>query len=464
MRNADGEQLIPFEVALQLADRAVFAKTGKHLRNIDIAVLRGALLSQKYDDIADEIGYAPEYLKHDVGPKLWQLLSLSLGEKVNKNNLMAVLARQKQYLSQETSIFTESPVVAPSWAFKLPIGSIDLDSSVYIERTEAENLCYREITRSGALIRIKAPAQMGKTSLMVRILDRARQQEIQYHTVPLSLDRADKEAFSNLDRFLRWFCAAVTRKLQLSHSVEDYWSDTFGSKSNCTAYFEDCLLSTLNAPLVLALDRVDEIFLHPEIADDFFALLRSWYEEAAYGDSGNPLWRNLRLIIVHSTEVYIPLEINQSPFNVGLAIELQPFTASQVKALSQRYGLSLTANEIERLMELIAGHPYLVQQAFYHLVKGDLTFSGLLETATTDAGIYGNHLHRYLACFQEHPQLAEAFDRVIQAEESFYLDRILAFKLHSMGLVKLQGDRILPSCALYQTYFHRNRGAMLPTG
>jgi hypothetical protein len=111
---------------------------------------------------------------------------------------------------------------------------------------------------------------MGKTSLMVRILDRARQQEIQYHTVPLSLDRADREAFSNLDRFLRWFCAAVTRKLQLTHSVEDYWSDTFGSKSNCTAYFEDCLLSTLNAPLVLALDRVDEIFLHPEIADDFF--------------------------------------------------------------------------------------------------------------------------------------------------------------------------------------------------
>jgi hypothetical protein len=82
MRNANGEQLIPFEIALQLVDRAVFAKTGKHLRNIDIAVLRGALLNQKYDDIADAIGYAPEYLKHDVGPKLWQLLSLSLGEKV----------------------------------------------------------------------------------------------------------------------------------------------------------------------------------------------------------------------------------------------------------------------------------------------------------------------------------------------------------------------------------------------
>jgi hypothetical protein len=31
------------------------------------------------------------------------------------------------------------------------------------------------------------------------------------------------------------------------------------------------------------LDHIDEVFLHPEIADDFFSLLRSWYEEAAYG-------------------------------------------------------------------------------------------------------------------------------------------------------------------------------------
>ena len=86
--------LIPFEIALKIADSAVFARTARHLRNIEVAVLRGALQGQKYDQIADEYDYAPEYIKHDVGPKLWQLLSSSLGEKVSKTNLMAVLAQQ----------------------------------------------------------------------------------------------------------------------------------------------------------------------------------------------------------------------------------------------------------------------------------------------------------------------------------------------------------------------------------
>ncbi len=45
----------------------------------------------------------------------------------------------------------------------------------------------------------------------------------------------------------------------------------------------------------------------------------------------NPDWQRLRLIIVHSKEVYIPLNINQSPFNVGLGIELPEFNLEQVK-------------------------------------------------------------------------------------------------------------------------------------
>ncbi|MEA5628330.1 AAA-like domain-containing protein [Nostoc sp. UHCC 0251] len=62
--------------------------------------------------------------------------------------------------------------------------------------------------------------------------------------------------------------------------------------------------------------------------------MRSWYEEAVYGDSRNPLWQNLRLIIVHSPEVYILLDLNKSPFNVGLAIELQIFIPKR-KTLAQ---------------------------------------------------------------------------------------------------------------------------------
>ncbi|MBF2008344.1 MAG: AAA-like domain-containing protein [Chlorogloeopsis fritschii C42_A2020_084] len=457
MTNPSPEQPLSFELALKVADAAVFAKTSRHLKNIEIAVLRGAWLGQKYDEIATASGYAPEYIKHDVGPKLWQTLSLSLGEKVSKSNLMAILAQQNRQEKNEEKQNNVSTKISSD--LEPPVGLIPLDSAFYIERPPIESRCYEEITRLGALIRIKAPSQMGKTSLMVRMLAHTKQHHPysgdipRTYTVALNLQQADRAVFNDLDKFLRWFCASITRKLHLPHQVEDYWSETFGSKSNCTAYFEDCLLPDVNGVLVLALDQVDEVFLHPEIADDFFTLLRSWYEEAAYGDSGNSLWQNLRLIIVHSTEVYIPLDINKSPFNVGLAIELQTFTQEQVIDLAQRYGLNLLERELSALMELVSGHPYLVQQALYHLAQRDISLNQLVQTAPTDAGIYSNHLHRHLRILQEHPQLAMTYNQVLKSSIPIEIEQLLAFKLHSMGLVTLQGNQVIPSCGLYCRYF-----------
>jgi hypothetical protein len=463
-----GEQPVSFEIALKVTDAAVYAKTARHLRNIEIAVLQGAWQGQKYDQIAADQGYAPEYIKHDVGPKLWQLLSFSFGEKVSKSNLVAVIAQHTHSTEEAITSPDASPVaVSPSLIrpngavtdWESPVGLIPLDSRFYIDRPPVESRCYEEILRPGALIRIKAPSQMGKTSLMVRILAQAKHHRIgsdasDMRTVPLSLQQADKAAFSDLDRFLRWFCAALTRKLQLTHRVEDYWSDTFGSKSNCTAYLEDCLLPEMNGVLIIALDPIDQVFLHPEIADDFFALLRSWYEEAAYGESGNPLWQNLRLIIVHSTEVYIPLDINKSPFNVGLPIELHEFTPEQVWELAQRYNLTLTPSDLTALMHLIGGHPCLVQQALCRLARQELDLPHLLQTAPTDAGIYHNALHRHLSNLQEHPELAIAFHQLVKSPHPLELDQLIAFKLRSMGLVRFEGNQVTPSCELYRQYFN----------
>ncbi|WOB44927.1 hypothetical protein HNI00_18560 [Thermoleptolyngbya oregonensis NK1-22] len=477
-RASSGNQPILFETALQAADAAVLAAASRHLKNIEVAVLKGAWHGFKYDEIAEETGYTPEYIKHDVGPKLWQLLSSSLGERVSKTNLVAVLS-QRAAQSNGSAVLQNGATPLPSTADRSaiappdqaptqastvrpqdldpPVGLVALNSPVYVDRPPSETRCYDEILRPGALIRIKAPSQMGKTSLMVRVLEQARRLseggDRPIHTVALSLQQADSQALNDLDGFLRWFCALITRKLRLPHRVEEYWSPTFGSKGNCTAYFEDCLLPDLNAPLVLALDRVDDVFLHPQIAHDFFALLRAWYEEAAYGDSGNPLWQHLRLVIVHSTEVYLPLDINQSPFNVGLAVELQEFTPAQVTDLAQRYGLSLAAADLQQLQELVGGHPYLVHRAIYHLARQDLTLDEFWQTAPTDSGIYANHLHRLLRQLQEHPDLAATFDQVAKSSAPVEVDQMQAFKLRSMGLVHLHGNRVALSYGLYRRYF-----------
>ncbi|NET61831.1 MAG: hypothetical protein F6K47_38655 [Symploca sp. SIO2E6] len=211
-------------------------------------------------------------------------------------------------------------------------------------------------------------------------------------------------------------------------------------------------------PLVLGLDEVDRVFPHRQVADDFFALLRFWYESARYGDFSSELWEKLRLVVVHSTEVYVPLDINHSPFNVGKNVELREFQVAQVQDLARRYGLNWTDTQIELLMSLVGGHPYLVRKAFYHLRRQDLTLEELLQLAPTDAGIYGDHLRRHLLNLQHYPQLGTALRRVVSKDSSVELESKLKFKLDSMGLVKLEGNEVIPRCDLYRHYFQIHLG------
>ncbi|NET36282.1 MAG: TIR domain-containing protein [Cyanothece sp. SIO1E1] len=349
--------------------------------------------------------------------------------------------------SSNTQIPSPLPVAEP----ELPNGRVHVDSAFYVERVPNEAQCYREILRPGALIRIKAPRQMGKTSLMARILARAKEQG--YRTVNLSFQHADESIFASLSQLLQWFCARVARKLSLSYQISDHWTDTYGSKDNCTIYFEDHLLSQAENPLVLGLDEVDRVFQHPSIADDFFGLLRAWYEEAGYGHGGGHSWEKLRLIVVHSTEVYIPLDINQSPFNVGMPIELLEFDLDQVYYLAQRHGLDWQMPQVHQLMQIVGGHPYLVRLALYHIAQKQLTLQQLPEIAPTEAGIYGDHLRRHLWNLQKHPELATALSQVVTMDQPVELASILAFKLHSLGLVHLHGNGVTPRFELYRQYF-----------
>ncbi len=329
-----------------------------------------------------------------------------------------------------------------------PNGAVPLGSPFYLERIPVEAQIDREIRKPGALVRIKAPREMGKTSLLLRILDTAK--NLGYHTVSLNIEQVDDAILSDLDRFLRWLCANVARQLQLQPKLDEYWDEDLGSKISCTAYFQDYLLAAINTPLILAFDEVNQIFEHPHIAKDFFPLLRSWYEEA----KTLPIWQKLRPIVVHSTEIYIPLQLNQSPFNVGLPIQLNTFSSAEVQQLAQRYGIDWEdESQAGQLMELVGGHPALINIAFYHLQRGDLTLPQLLKTAPTATGIYNHHLQRHWATLAEQPELARALDRVMSADRPVTLAPIVAYKLNSLGLIERSGDTAIPGCQLYQQAF-----------
>jgi AAA-like domain len=431
--------------ALELVHRILEPKRLSYIQEL---VFLQSWTGKIYREIAADSGYDLDYIK-EVGSQLWSALSDALGEKVSKKNVRLVLA---SYSVATGKLEVGSPQLVPRMldSLEFPSDAVPLQSKLYIERPPVEERAFAEVNRPGSLTRIKAPRQMGKTSLVLRILAHAKQNGLR--PVMVNFQQAENPVLSDLSRFLRWFCVYVGQRLNLPSRLDEFWDEEVGSKVSCTTYFQQYLLQSIDSPVVLALDEVNRIFEYPDLAQEFLPLLRAWHEEAAEQE----IWQKLRIVIVHSTEIYVPLKLSQSPFNVGLPIQLQEFDLAQVHKLAQCYGLDddgIEASDLQPLLELVGGHPHLVQLALYWLRQRDVSPVQLLEEAATQAGIYRDHLLRHLSILSQNPELWSAYRLVVHDHEWVQLEAIATYRLESMGLVKVNGNRVTPSCELYRRYF-----------
>jgi hypothetical protein len=346
-------------------------------------------------------------------------------------------------------------------------GQIPLDSVFYIDRPILESLCYEAIQQPGASINIRAPKQMGKTSLMTRIL--AYASSLGARTVSVSLQLADAEILQNPERFLQWFCARVSKQLDLPNAIANFWDNSLGSKSNATDYFEDVILANLdreawatrlgaaspreNRPLVIAIDELNQLFAYPDIASEFLQLLRTWSEQAKEGDADINPWHKLRLVTVHSTEILMPPSINPSLLNTGLVIELPEFTPAQVQDLANRCEQEITAPQIQRLIAMLGGHPYRLELAFYYLQQQTITLEELLENSASTAAIYADHLEHQWWNLQRYPNLLPSFTEIVRQSSPVDCEAVQASQLHKMGLVHLHGLQASLACELFRPFF-----------
>ncbi|RUS94643.1 hypothetical protein DSM106972_092800 [Dulcicalothrix desertica PCC 7102] len=330
------------------------------------------------------------------------------------------------------------------------------DTDFYLERSSFEHRCYEAILQPGCVIRIKAPWHMGKTSLINKIIYHAKKQG--YLTVLLKFSPEDTE--TSLDQFLRWFCACISKhlneselKIPLSSNLNDYWDNTYGSKYNCTHFFEENLLQKIpeNSILLLSLDNIDSLDKNRKIANEFFDLLRNWCEEAQRQNT----WKKLRLVLAYSRKIYID-DIYRSPFNVGEHIELLELTLEEIKQLGNLYQLTLNIEHVQQIMQIVGGHPYLVKLAIKEISRNRHTrIEKFLTTAFTYTGIYREHLEAYLFLLDKHPYLKDAMRNVVNSTVSVRLELTQALELESIGLVKLEGNDAKPRCELYRQYFQK---------
>ena len=107
--------MVEVDALLEFTEELLYSRQNEHLSDLQRTILLTSLQDSRmtYDQLAEHCGYSAKYVKQDIAPKLWQLLSQILKQKVTKANVRAMLERELRKLSSANSPLA-STSVAPS--------------------------------------------------------------------------------------------------------------------------------------------------------------------------------------------------------------------------------------------------------------------------------------------------------------------------------------------------------------
>ena len=327
----------------------------------------------------------------------------------------------------------------------MPGGALRTDDPYYIARSvDAQVLQVAHRTEETLII--KAPRQMGKSSLLKRYLLACQQAGKRIALIDLSL--FPTEDLADYSRFLSCLVQDLLIKLEL-----DVPPGVIRSQADLTYFLQRSVLKPFPGLLVVAFDEVDRV-LGQAYQADFFSMLRYWHERRT-DVPPNP-WARMELALVISTEPYLLIEdANRSPFNVRPPIELQPFNREECRQLNRCYHDFLSESQVETLRELVGGHPFLTRLAYYRLLSpGALSFSRLLDDAPADHGPFGDHLRALLARLKQCTRYdLVAAMRQVGEQRRAALPEAIFQRLLGAGLVRREGPWVAPANLLYGRFF-----------
>jgi hypothetical protein len=325
------------------------------------------------------------------------------------------------------------------------------DTPYYMERP-ADSEFDQLLENQESIVLLKGARQMGKTSLLARGLQKAR--DAGKKVVLLDLQKLNQASLLNIESLYKGLCEIAAERLDLDVSPEDLWRPGRAPNLNFERFIRREVLGKTDGHLVLAIDEVDRLFEWP-YSSEVFALFRTWYNERATEPSGP--WKRLTLAIVYATEAHLFItNQNQSPFNVGTKIELQDFTIDQIEELNQLYHNPLrNIGELNRFFELFNGQPFLTRRGFYELTNRGTSLDGLVKSADSDDGPCSDHLRRILLMVSNKDDMKAALQGLLKGQP--IPDAMTFYHLRSAGLVAGETTKDAHfRCAIYRKFLARH--------
>ncbi len=266
-------------------------------------------------------------------------------------------------------------------------GTLRPDAPSYVERKADREFCQGLL--QGEFCYVLTSRQMGKSSLMVRTVQRLRQEGVAVAVLDLT-------AIGQNLTIEQWYDGLISRlgqQLNLEDELLEFWEahPEFGPLQRWVTALEEVVLQKISSRIVIFVDEIDIVRSLPFSTDEFFAAIREAYNRRSRDPAFNRLAFGL-LGVAAPTDLI--RDTRMTPFNIGRRIELHDFTTEEAQPLAQGLGPNAASARglLDRVLYWTGGHPYLTQRLCRALAdtiysSGDDEASTLPPVIPTNASV-----------------------------------------------------------------------------
>ncbi|MGM3305049.1 AAA family ATPase [Anabaena sp. WFMT] len=352
--------------------------------------------------------------------RLYATLEQKVEERTQELSQTLEILKATQAKLEFENALLKSDEEASSYNYQVG-GSLPIDAPTYVVRS-ADRYLYKAL-RSGEFCYILNTRQMGKSSLMVRMMHYLQQEG--FCCAAIDMTRIGSENITP-DQWYKGLAVELWQGFDLFGKVnlKAWWQENIelSPVQRLSRFFEEVLLNEVKlsdgtpAPkIVIFLDEIDCILGLEFSVNDFFTLVRSCYNQRGI----NPEYKRLCFVLLGvATPSDLITDYRRTPFNIGQAIQLQGFQLHEAQPLLHGFS-DKVSNPQAVLREVLFwtnGQPFLTQKICQMVRNSSSSISEKSEKAWVENLIHTSIIDDWEA--QDEPEhLRTIRDRILKGEQ-----------------------------------------------